>query len=273
LLPASTLDKIRAREMFCLHACDRIVTPSSVTARMLAGLGVCADKITVVRNGAETRPTPARPGDAPQNYLIYFGALQRWQGVETLLRAFARLADLPDLHLALCASAHNRDARHLQALAQRLGIAPERLHWRFALDTRELDAWLGHARAAIAPLSDCTRNTVQGCAPLKILETMAAGVPLIASDLPAVRELVADGVEGRLVAADRPAELARAIRILLAYPQLARTLGDNGRRRIARELGWHHSLAALDRVYDELAGAQPPRVDVADAGTPLALAP
>jgi glycosyltransferase involved in cell wall biosynthesis len=84
---------------------------------------------------------------------------------------------------------------------------------------------------------------------------------------------VADGVEGRLVAADRPAELARAIRILLAYPQLARTLGDNGRRRIARELGWHHSLAALDRVYDELAGAQPPRVDVADAGTPLALAP
>ncbi len=255
-LSARTLEKIHARERFCLEACDRIVTPSRITARMLEGLGVDAGKIAVVPNGAELRPTPSRPADAPENYLIYFGALQRWQGVDTLLRAFARLADLPELHLAICASAENRDARRLQALAQRLGIEESRLHWRYALEQDELASWLGHARISLAPLSDCARNTMQGCAPLKILETMAAGVPLIASDLPVVRELVNDGVEARLVAPDRPAELARAIRILLAYPALARGLGRNGAGRIERELSWTHSLAALGRVYDELSIAR-----------------
>lgn len=260
-----TLEKIRARELFCLHECDRIVTPSQVTAKRLETLGIASGKIAVVPNGADVRATPAKPDDAPETYLIYFGALQRWQGVETLLRAFARLADLPELHLVICASAENRDARRLQSFAQRLGIDEARLHWRYALETDGLDAWLGHARISIAPLSDCARNTVQGCAPLKILETMAAGIPLIASDLPVVRELVSDGVEGRLVPPDRPAELARAIRILLAYPELAQNLGRNGRARIERGLCWSDSLAALRSVYDEVMATrkQAPRAAMA----------
>ncbi|MEZ5544937.1 MAG: glycosyltransferase [Lysobacteraceae bacterium] len=256
-LSPRVLEKIHAHERFCLEACDRIVTPSRITARMLEVSGVPAGKISVVPNGA--RPCdvkPARPADAPQNYLIYIGALQRWQGVDTLLRAFARLADLPELHLVICASAENRDAHRLQALAERLDIDASRLHWRYALEEGELAAWLGHARISLAPLSDCARNTVQGCAPLKILETMAAGVPLIASDLPVVRELVEDGVEGRLVPPDRPAELARAIRILLAYPELADELGRNGALRIERESSWKHSLTALQNAYEELAATR-----------------
>ena len=255
-MPTHTLEKIRAREHYCLHQCDRIVTPSRTTAAMLESLGVSGSKISVVPNGAELRETPEKPADAPDSYLIYFGALQRWQGVETLLRAFARLADRPDLHLVICASVENRDARRLHAFAQRLGIDPARLHWRYALETQALDAWLGHAEISIAPLSDCTRNTVQGCAPLKILETMAQGVAQIASNLPAVREIVTDGVEAVLVPPDRPAELSRAIRILLAYPHLAQALGDNGRQRIAQELSWEHSLAALAAVYAELIHAR-----------------
>jgi len=250
-LSSRTLEKIHARERYCLDACDRVVTPSATTRRMLIELGVDAEKISVVRNGADLRPRPARPAEAPRDYLIYFGALQPWQGVETLLRAFARLTDIDDLQLVICASSDNRDARRLQRLAARLGIT-DRLLWRYALDSDELAAWLGHARASIAPLSDCARNVVQGCAPLKILEAMAAGVPTLASDLPPVREIMRDGVDGRLVAADRPAELARAIRVLLAYPALAAQWGENARLHIAEGLSWGHSLAALQSVYDGL---------------------
>lgn len=257
-LSGRVLEKIHAHERFCLDACDRIVTPSRTTAQMLEGLGVAAGKISVVPNGAQLRDRPARPAEAPPDYLIYFGALQRWQGVDTLLRAFARLADLPDLRLVICASIENRDARRLQALAQRLEIDASRLSWRYALEEDELAAWLGHARISVAPLSDCARNTVQGCAPLKILETMAAGVPLIASDLPVVRELVEDGVEGRLVPPDRPAELARAIRILLAYPERADELGRNGVARIEKVFTWNRSLDKLRAIYDELACERTP---------------
>ena len=92
-----TLGKIRAAERFCLDAADRIVTPSRTTRDLLVGVGVPASKIDVVPNGADPVPPLPRPFEAPDEYLIYFGALQPWQGIDTLLRAFARLADLEDL--------------------------------------------------------------------------------------------------------------------------------------------------------------------------------
>jgi glycosyltransferase involved in cell wall biosynthesis len=248
---ASALDKIRALERFCLDQADRIVTPSATTRDLLVRLGTAPSKIRVIQNGAEVLPTPARPPDAPQRYLLYFGALQRWQGMETLLRACARLTDLPDLGLVVCASAQSRESARLMRLAERLGVQ-DRCVWRFALSDTELGPWRAHATIAVAPLRECARNVVQGCSPLKILEAMAAGVPVVASDLAPVRELVTDGVEGRLVPADRPGDLARAVRVLLDHPGAASAMGRAGRARVLRELTWERSLASLREVHGEL---------------------
>jgi glycosyltransferase involved in cell wall biosynthesis len=78
---------------------------------------------------------------------------------------------------------------------------------------------------------------------------MAAGTPVVASGLPAVRELMTDGVHGRLVAADRPAELARAIRVLLEYPDAARAMGERGRQRVLEEFGWAATRARMATIY------------------------
>jgi glycosyltransferase involved in cell wall biosynthesis len=78
---------------------------------------------------------------------------------------------------------------------------------------------------------------------------MAAGVAVIASDLPAVRELLTDRVEGLLVPPDRPAELARAMRIAFEYPELRRVLGARGRERIASSLTWTHATRRLRELY------------------------
>jgi glycosyltransferase involved in cell wall biosynthesis len=250
-----TLEKIRATELFCLEQCDAIVTPSHTTRRMLEALGVPTDKITVVPNGAELIEPAARPQDAPGKYLLYFGALQTWQGVDTLLRAFARLADLDDLYLVICGSLQSRDARRSERFAERLGVQ-SRIRWHWALSAVELAPWIANAELSIAPLRECARNVSQGCAPLKILESMAAGVAVVASDLPPVRELVRDGVEGRLVAPDRPAELARAIRVLMAYPHLRRAMGKRGRERVVREFSWERSLRGLRSVYDHIGAAR-----------------
>ncbi|MGQ0800132.1 MAG: glycosyltransferase family 4 protein [Pseudomarimonas sp.] len=246
-----TLEKIRASEMFCLHTCDRIVTPSHTTRRMLCDLGVDDDKISVIANGADLPAPQARPVDAPSEYILYFGALQSWQGVDVLLRAFARLADLESLRLVICGSARSRQVRQLERLAQRLGIA-SRMIWHWSLPNAELAPWLAHAQLSVAPLRDCTRNVVQGCAPLKILESMAAGVPVIASRLPPVGEILSDGIEGCLVAADRPDELARAIRVLLAYPELRAQMGARGRTRVAADFHWPQLLCQLRALYATL---------------------
>lgn len=246
-----TLEKIRAAESFCLGAADRIVTPSRTTRGFLAKQGVPLSKIDVVPNGADLVPRLPRPFEAPDAYLIYLGALQSWQGVDTLLRAFARLADLEELRLVVCGSARSRPARAAEKLAEKLGLG-ERVLWRWELPQSELEPWLSNALLSVAPLRACSRNVEQGCAPLKILESIAAGVPVVASDLPPVREIVTDGVEGRLVAPDRPAELARAIRLLLHVPGLREEMAAAARRKAERELSWDRSVALLKDVYRSL---------------------
>lgn len=246
-----TLGKIRAAEDFCLEAADRIVTPSRTTRDYLARRGVPAEKIAVVPNGADAVPRLPRPFEAPDEYLLYFGALQPWQGVDTLLRAFARLADLTALRLVVCGSARSRAARGAERLAERLGVAA-RVVWRWELPAEELRPWLSNALLTVAPLRAGARNVEQGCAPLKVLESLAAGVPVVASDLPPVREIVTDGVEGRLVPPDRPAELARAIRLLLHLPGVRSAMAAAARERAARELTWDRSLGLLKDVYRSL---------------------
>lgn len=246
-----TLDKIRATELACCDAADLIVTPSHTTANFLATLGVARAKTLVIPNGAEVSADHERPDDAPRQYLLYFGAAQPWQGVDTLLRAFARLADFSELRLVICASSDSRAWRTYARLAEKLNVAG-RIVWRYALHETELARWRQHATISVAPLTDSPRNVVQGCAPLKIVESMASGTAVVASDVPPVRELIRDRENGWLVHPERPAELARALRILLEHPQLARQLGANARTTIAGHYTWERSTAALRGAYQRL---------------------
>jgi glycosyltransferase involved in cell wall biosynthesis len=246
-IPPALLRSIEALEQRCLQSADLVITPSNVTADRLATRGVTAH---VVPNGADVPATsPPRPPDAPPDYLLYFGALQPWQGVDTALRAVARL----DLPLVVCASVHERRAKPYRRLADKLGVD---VHWRFALPEHELAPYKHHALLSLAPLKDCARNVLQGCAPLKVLESMAAGVPVVAADLPVTRELMTDGVHGRLVAPDRPGELARAIRVLLDHPDERARMGEAARAHVTDTLTWERSTARLRDLY----GPRPERM-------------
>src|SRR5262245_56754529 len=241
-----TLEKIERLEQIVSERAGPIVVPANTIRDLLEKRG--AKNITVIPNGADT-PEPA-PRIEESDYFIYIGAFQEWQGIETLMRAFARLKDLP-VKLVICSTHHTRYAKAYLRLAEKLEIA-DRIIWQVALSADELQPWLQHAIASVAPLSDCARNVVQGCSPLKVLESMAAGTAVIASDLPADRELVTVRVEGLLVHPDRPPALARAMRILFEYPDLRRTLGARGRERIAQSLTWDHATRRLQEVYSAL---------------------
>ena len=251
-IPSGTLERIAEIEQRCLDAADAIVVPSPVIAAALERRRVPATRIHVIPNGADLPPPTPRPEGAPARYLLYFGALQPWQGLDTALRALGRLSDdLEDLALVVCASVHRRKAKPYRRLAARLGVE-ERVHWHFALPEAELAPWREHAVASLSTMRDCSRNVAQGCAALKVLESMASGVPVVASDLPVVRQLMEDGEQGLLVAADRPGEIARAVRMLVDFPDRAATMGAAGRTRVAERFSWDASVAALGDVYASL---------------------
>lgn len=248
----STLEKIARVEQFVLERADAIVTPAATIRDHLAGRGIDAAKIDVIPNGADLDFADGQHADdqplALKPYILYFGSLHPWQGIETLIRAFARLRDLEELRLVLCCSQESKQSRAYMRLAEKLEVEA-RIEWRFGLSAAELAPWIRNAMVSMAPLTECARNIVQGCSPLKILEAMAAGVPVVASDLPAVRELLSDGVEGLLVQPDRPAALARAVRVFFEYPELRASLGSEGRRRIESSFTWDHAAARLRAVY------------------------
>ena len=250
---AAARGRLRDLETACLTVADAVVVPSRVLAGAVGARGVPAGRIHLVPNGADLPVLPLpRPARAPDRYLVYVGALQAWQGVDVLLRAFARLADLGDVHLVICSSVGRRFGRGLRRLARRLGV-DDRVQWEVAVPHAEIASWLAHAEISVAPLTACERNLDQGCSPLKILESLAAAVPVVASDLPVVRELLGgDDPCGRLVPPDRSDALARALRVLLEYPDAARELGARGRQRVAAGLTWADSRARLREVYRSL---------------------
>jgi glycosyltransferase involved in cell wall biosynthesis len=248
-LPTSTLEKIQHLETYCLQHADAIVVPSAVTRQYLASRGF--ERVTVIQNGTNIPDQAPRPAGAPKQYIIYFGALQRWQGLDTAFKTLKYLQDFPDLQLVVCAAHRTRFVKPYKKLAAKLGV-DNRVTWKFRMSKAELWSWVQHAVASLAPLKENRRNLVQGCCPLKIIESMACGTPVIASDLPVVRELMEDFQHGRLVPADRPAELARVVRLLLDYPEEAIKMGIAGRKKAIAGCEWTKQNDKLLRLYASL---------------------
>ncbi|MGK7393827.1 MAG: glycosyltransferase family 4 protein [Candidatus Cyclobacteriaceae bacterium M3_2C_046] len=251
-LTSATLQKIISLEKFCLQQSEIIITPSNTTKNYLLGQGVSESRVQVIPNGADLNGTGKNEGK-PVNmpYLIYFGALQPWQGLDTLIKALALLQDYPGLHLVICSSQPAKFAKPYAKMAEKAGLA-SRIIWQYQLEKSELQRYLSHALLSIAPLKSCDRNIVQGCAPLKILESMATGIAVVASDLPPVRELVQNHVNGKLVRADRPADLARAIRILLDYPEQRQKIAHRGLQTIDESYQWTQQKQLLKEIYENI---------------------
>lgn len=181
--------KIGDLERFCLAQAKEILCVSSVTAQALA-----RPNITVIPNAAADYlfDDPTSPCPLPElesgRWFGYLGGLQPWQGVDLAFTAFHRLADdLP--HVRMLVLSEGRRPRRL----------PPRVLFAGPLPHSQLPAVLRHLEFTVAPLTETARNTIQGCCPVKIIESMAAGVPVVASDLSVCREWITPGHEGLLV--------------------------------------------------------------------------
>ena len=245
------LKKIQELEYDCLVKSDMIICPSESIKKLILEYGIDAETVKVVPNGATLMSAYKRPKHVPERYLVYFGALQSWQGFDVLLKAFYQLRDFEDLYLVICSSQPVKFTKNYKKLADKLGVA-DRLRWHYELDKEQLAAVIQHADLSVAPLKETARNIRQGCSPLKIFESMANLTTVVASDIPAVREIIDDGVNGRLVRPDRPAELARVIRYLLDNPAVNERLAKNGYKKLKENYQWKSLQQKLIEVYNNL---------------------
>jgi glycosyltransferase involved in cell wall biosynthesis len=262
------LHKLHSQEQICLEAADLIVTPSIITSEYLQNRGIPANKIRVIPNGVDLevftnnqRQTPTcfersrsrsvsqRKDDKLQ--IIYFGTLSPWQGVNLAVEALALVNREFPASLKVIGQARDYQIKALKQLAFKLGVA-DKLTILEPMPQTQLVAHIHTSDVIFAPLMPSDRNLVQGCCPLKILEGMATGIPVIASDLPVVRELGEEGVHFLLVKPGSAKSIKDAVLRLQNDEELATQLAVNARQRIEEYYTWQRAGAALTNAYIEL---------------------
>ena len=208
------------------------------------------DNAVVAPDGTRLAPdrTFRPPPDGPAT-VGYAGHLYPWKGVDVLIES---LTEVPDLRaLIVGGQPGERDRSRLEALAHARGLA-SRVEFTGWLKPGEVGQAI--ARCHVLALPN-VRSTISEryTSPLKLFEYLAAGRAIVASDLPAIREVLADGVNALLVEPGRPLALASALQRLLTDPALA--------YRLARQA----FDAATDYSWDSRAQRIEPVLSAAEA--------
>jgi glycosyltransferase involved in cell wall biosynthesis len=171
--------------------------------------------------------------------------------MQELLQALAAVvSDWPDLHfLGIGDLLTDPYGDELRRLAQQLGIG-DRIAFAPRQPWGRLQSYLAQSVAGMVLLAD--RINFRWSLPTRLFEFMLHGVPVIASDVPLVREVVESCGCGILLDSARPEAIAAALRRLLADPAEARRLGERGRQAVLARYNWEAEMDRLEALYRAL---------------------
>lgn len=194
--------------------------------------------VHVVENGVDvarfTPHLPQRP-ESDEFTIGFVGSMKPWHGVETLLAAFTRLLIIvPTARLLLVGDGPLRS--EFETAVDRGGTALRNaVRFVGAVPPAEIPAWLHQMDLAVACPADMDDYYFS---PLKVFEYMAAGVPVVASRVGQLAEVIDDGVNGVLCTPGDATSLAAQLMNLHANPALRRRLAQAGRRRAVQRHTW-----------------------------------
>ena len=186
--------------------------------------------------------------------ILYTGTLSAWQGVDVLLESVKLVMVERPAVLTLVGPAPRSRREELQRRVRRAGLERQVI-FHGAADRETVARLLHENHVAVAPLTDVDRNTVQGCCPLKLLEAMAAGCPLAASDLPVVRELARPAEHFVPAAPDDPAGLALALLRMAREGEETRERCRRARAHVMERFRWDRATAQVVALYEEMLAA------------------
>ena len=200
-----------------------------------------SESVHTVPNGVSITRIVPRPEEIGDPVVTFVGTLKPWHGVADLLAA-AALAKRP-WKLRIIGDGPERAALEEQAAG--LGIEVD---FRGAVAPADMPGQLAGSAIGVAPYPDLGGEQQQYFSPLKVYEYLAAGLPVVASAVGQLPQIL--GELGTLVQPSDPAALAAAIDTLAADPVLRGKLGWRGRMQAEEKHSW---AGAVDRILD-LAG-------------------
>lgn len=253
-IDSGLLAKIKEQEIATLHLSDAVICPSNVTRDYIASLDLSRKRVTVIPNGVSpsdffASPLPAREGRVP--VLLYVGTFADWQGLDVVIQALPKILEWHPVQLRIVGRGRSRQRKVLSKHIRKLGVEGSVIV-QPVVPHHEIPALIAEADICLAPLGLNDRNVTQGACPIKVLEYMAAGRPLVASNMPIVRELVREDVDALLFSPNDPDDLARQVLALLNDWELSKRLAGSASERALTKFTWHESQKKLLKVYERL---------------------
>lgn len=225
---------------------DRFVCVVNAARDELLGLGIPAQKLTVIANGIPDPRAGGSPVSKPEGSSVLVGSvgrLERAKGYLDFIEAAAIILGRDErVRFRLVGQGSEHEA--LRQRAARLGLGE-----RF-----EFAGWSGDPIAEIATMDVYVVSSITETTNLTLLEAMGLGVPVVATDVGGISDAVADGVSGRLVPAHRPELLAKAIFELGGDPEARASMGAAGRERFEAAFTLDRMLEAHRALYSGLLG-------------------
>ena len=224
--------------------CDRIVGVSEALKAQLISEGCPAERIAVIPMGTDLRGVFVPDGSLrSRTEILFVGRLVPGKSADVLLNALPIiLTSQPDVTLTVVGSGPERGK--LVELARQLGVG-QRVSFMGPVVHALLATHYRRATLLVLP----SREEGFG---LVLVEALGCGCPVVASDLPAIRDLLNDGEGGRLFRTGDAENLATAAIELLEDEALRNALAEKGRQRVLSRYDWHSvanryaSLLVLD---------------------------
>ena len=179
--------------------------------------------------------------------VVLIGAVARLVPIKDLGTFLRALTHLPQVHGAILGDGEERPA--LELLAKELGIA-HRTHFT---------GWWKDVPSAMSDLDVVVLTSLNEGTPVSLIEALACGRPVVATDVGGVRFVIEDGRTGRLIRPRDPEALARAVGELLTDPSMIAGFATAGRSVVRNRFHKDRLIADIDALYSELARAVPRR--------------
>lgn len=241
---SSQQERIARDEQAVVYGAAAIVTNSGATAaRLRERYPRISCPMAVIPNGVSLpKSLPAKPWNELQRHVIYAGSFFAWKGVADLAAA---AADLPGFRIRLIGG----DQVQANALLKDLPPFAADLVFEDRQPHAEIMQKLTEACIAVLPNRPDTDSRFTS--PIKLFEYMGAGCAVVASDLPSIREILADDEAAWFTPGD-PGSLAAALLKLAANPAAAKSMGERLRRK-AEQFTWEQRARKLSTIIDAIA--------------------
>ena len=221
---------------------NRVVTVCMETAQALRKHGLVSDKMVVIYNGIDTGNFSFKPFRKWEGK-IHIGIVARLverKGHRDLLMAARDLSSRYDMIVHIIGDGPARQT--LEVLANNLNLSERVVFWG---DRDDIAERLQTLHLFVLP------SYYEGF-PLTILEAMSCGVPVVASNVNGIPEVISDGVNGLLVRAGDPISLSRAIEQMIKSPQSRERLVTEARKTIEKRFSLPTMIDSYARLFEDL---------------------